>query len=403
MAEKKVKHVYRPCPCDRSDVEGMQSWLEDMAMEGLFLTEDGEFCGVFTFERGLPGRVTYRLDVAQKRKPRFFDSGDDLSDEELEIYRAMGWEYLLRYGDFRIYRSVDQNAPELNTEAETHAITINLLKKNYRSNFIYGCLMTLFWLLYSQGFLRYGFRIAATVGLVFLLNTYIFLMLDMIIPLLRAFRFRRYEKRLLSGDTLTHRVEWRKTAALSIAMRIVPVILCVCIALGLFSAFIHETTELPNKEYPGQPPFATVADVFPGGMISNDSIWLDYGTYKAGQTAVSKHVEWNESCDVVTADGENYFCILRLTYHETAAEWIAKGLEEDYYTYDAARYHGKRFQDLEAPALGVDSVRVYSNYGSLTVLMRQGNRVVHAVVVMDNDSNQNQWLLWAQAMAEQLK
>ena len=71
MSEKKVKHVYRLCPCDRGDVEGIQSWLEDMAMEGLFLADDGVFCGVFTFERGLPKRVIYRLDVAQKRKPRF--------------------------------------------------------------------------------------------------------------------------------------------------------------------------------------------------------------------------------------------------------------------------------------------------------------------------------------------
>lgn len=136
MSEKKVKHVYKLCPCNRSNVEGIQSWLEDMAMDGLFLAEDGVFCGVFTFEQGLPKRVTYRLDVAQKRKPRF---------------------------------------------------------------------------------------------------------------------------------------------------------------------------------------------------------------------------------------------------------------------------HGKRFQDLEAPELGIDSVRVYSNYGTLTVLMRHGNRVVHAVIMLDNDSNQNQWILWARAMAEKLR
>ena len=403
MSEKKVKHVYRLCPCDRGDVEGIQSWLEDMAMEGLFLADDGVFCGVFTFERGLPKRVIYRLDVAQKRKPRFFDDGDDLSDEELEIYRSMGWKYLLQYGDFRIYRTEDQNALELNTETETHAITINFLKKKYRSSWISSCLMVLFWLVYSQSGLGYGFRLAVAFGLLFVVGLYGIMLRSVIMPLLSAFRFRRYEKRLLSGDTLTHRVEWKKTAALNIAMRALSIVLLIGLLLGFLSGFVNATEELPNKEYPGDPPFATAEDVFPNGTISNDGVWLDYGTYLTGRNAVSESVEWNESCDVVTPEGEKYHCSFRISYHETVAEWIAKGLEADYYKYDATRYHGKRFQDLEAPELGIDSVRVYTSYGTLTVLMRHGNRVVHAVISLNNDNNQNQWLLWAKVMAEQLK
>ena len=202
---------------------------------------------------------------------------------------------------------------------------------------------------------------------------------------------------------MTHRVEWQKTAALNIAMRVLSIVLLIGLLLGFLSAFVNAAEELPNKEYPGDPPFATTADVFPGGTIFNDGVWLDYGTYLTGQNAVSKSVEWNESCDVVTPEGEKYHCYFRISYHETVAEWIAKGLEKDYYEYDANRFHGKRFQDLEAPELGIDSVRVYSNYGTLTVLMRHGNRVVHAVIMLDNDSNQNQWILWASAMAEKLR
>ena len=403
MSEKTIKHVHRLCPCDPCNVEGIQSWLEDMAAEGLFLIEDGVFCGVFSFERKSPRKTKYRLDVAQKRKPRFLDSGDELTDEELEIYNSMGWEYLLRYGDFRVYRSMEQDAPELNTESETHAITIGLLKQQHRSSFIYAVLMALFWIFFAQSALRYTFRIAASVGVIFLLCVHGEILDAWVTNLVRLIRFRRYEKRLLSGDSLNRRVEWKKKAPLNYVMRALPFLLGIGVAFGLLSALTHETTDIPNTEYPGDPPFATIADIFPGGTITEDNVWLDYGTFKTAETSIATGVEWNESCNVTTADGEHFFCILRLTYHETVSEWIARGLERDYYIYDATRYHGKRFTDIEAPDLGVDSIRVYHNYGTLCVLMREGNRVVHAVVTLDNQSNANQWHLWAETMAEMLK
>lgn len=403
MSEKKDRYVRKICPCDPCNVEGIQSWLEDLAGEGLFLVKDGEFCGVFTFERRSPRKMIYRLDVAQKRKPRFLDSGDELTDEELELYRAMGWEYLLRYGDFRVYRSMVQDAPELNTESETHAITMRLLKEKHRSSFISAVLMALFWFCFAQSALRYGFRIAASVGVIFLFCVHGAILDAWVTNLWRLIRFRQYEKRLLEGGSLNCRVEWKKTAPVSLFVRTVPFLLAAGVAFGLFSGLAKEGTEIPNAEYPGEPPFATVADVFPGGIIAEDNLWLDYGTFQTGETAVAESVEWNESCQVTTEDGGKYFCILRLNYHETVSEWFARGLERDYYVYDATRYHGKRFRDMDAPDLGVDSIRVYNNYGTQTVLMREGTRVVHAVVTIEGQTETNKWHLWAETMAEMLK
>ena len=36
MSEKLVKYIHKLCPCDSCDVEGIQSWLEDMAAGGPF-------------------------------------------------------------------------------------------------------------------------------------------------------------------------------------------------------------------------------------------------------------------------------------------------------------------------------------------------------------------------------
>ena len=55
------KHVYRLPPCPAYDIEGMESWLSDMAANGLLLSADGFFAGFAIFEKSEPRAVRYRL------------------------------------------------------------------------------------------------------------------------------------------------------------------------------------------------------------------------------------------------------------------------------------------------------------------------------------------------------
>ena len=41
------KKVYRLCPCFSHDIEGIQTWLEDLAMDGLFLMPEGRVISIF--------------------------------------------------------------------------------------------------------------------------------------------------------------------------------------------------------------------------------------------------------------------------------------------------------------------------------------------------------------------
>ena len=64
---KKQRWVLVPCP--DYDVPAMESWLEEQAMQGLFLSkDDGFFLGLACFETGNPKRVRYRLDAVPKEK-----------------------------------------------------------------------------------------------------------------------------------------------------------------------------------------------------------------------------------------------------------------------------------------------------------------------------------------------
>jgi len=398
-------YVYRLCPCNPCDVEAMQSWLEDLAAEDLFLVKEGIFCNVlFTFERRQPQKVTYRLDVAQKRKARFMDSGDGLSSEELELYRDMGWEYLLQLGDFRIYRSLCYGAPELNTESETHAFTINLLKKKQRSSFFGEIVTVLLWLLVLNSAFGRVFMITALLGPLAAFCGYGLLLAAVFKPLVRMVWFRRYEKRLMAGDTLNHRVDWKKKRLGQYGKRLVSLLAVSGLAVGFVNGYIQSKDSLSIDEYPGEPLFATVADVFPNAKSIKKGESLGYyGQYETVDTSAASYTKWKESAYVTTAEGEKYFCILIVEYYDTCSEWFAKGVERDCYLFDATRLFRGKPMEYDAPDLDVDSIRVFNYSAGITVLMREGDRVVCATVLLDDGANQNQWQLWAEAMAEKMK
>ena len=298
-----------------------------------------------------------------------------------------------------------ENKPrELNTDLTVHAMTIGTLKKQQRGSVFWALFSLLFYcVLYSSSPLHYAFLNTATLGILSALCLYSWFSYALFIPFQRLIHLRRYEKRLRGGESLTKHKNWRSTAGVHYCLRALPFLLAIGMLSGILAAATNSMKKTPTADITENMPFATVADTFPGGTLTGVMDLGDYNTVTRWSNPAAESFEWNESCYVTDADGNNYFCILRLDYQEAANEWFAVGLERDYYTYDATRYHGKKFTELDAPQLGLDSVRVYNSYGSLYILMREGNRVVHAVVLMDAGEQSNNWIIWAQAMAEKLK
>ena len=84
MVKQKLKKVWRLPPCPDYDIEGTESWLEDMALEGLFLAENGFFGGVARFERQNPRPVRYRL-AASPEVPSLLNDYDAPPEEQVEL------------------------------------------------------------------------------------------------------------------------------------------------------------------------------------------------------------------------------------------------------------------------------------------------------------------------------
>ena len=89
-----TKKALRICPCNSYDIEGIQSWLEDLSMDGLRLEKDGYFGGVFTFLRTTPKKVIYRLVPVKKENSTLFDENDPDSDE-VERWAGSIWSVMV--------------------------------------------------------------------------------------------------------------------------------------------------------------------------------------------------------------------------------------------------------------------------------------------------------------------
>ena len=134
------KTYYRVVPCPSYDVEGMESWLEDLAEAGLFLTTDGFFFGFGFFHKEEPRKVKYRLQASEVQGSIFWSDADEPETEQKELSEALGWEFVCRRGEFYIYRSAKEDVRELNTDPEVQAITMKQVQKR-QFHSICTCLM----------------------------------------------------------------------------------------------------------------------------------------------------------------------------------------------------------------------------------------------------------------------
>lgn len=397
--EKKDRLAYRICPCFSHDIEGIQTWLEDLAMEGLFLVPEGRTLTVFSFRRESPKKVRYRMEAVGPQG--LWAAADGPDRETRETFAKMGWEYLVNFGSFHIYRCADPLAPELNTDPAVQALTLHTLKKDQRSSVCWSVFNTLFliFLRDSQGVFLWRFIVTA--GPVLPLSFISIFLWGFVSSLSATIRLRRYQKRLQGGEGLTQRKEWRPAAHLARCARLLPglLILSAIVSFCVFGA--KAANRQPIEACRTPLPFVTLEELFPDCDIDRNGAFGDTNTFVAYDTALATNYEWNEYSYVTREDGK-YFYLVYLEYHNTAAPWLAEFTARDYYRYEQRLYNGKRFEDLQAPDTAFDTLYVFRSYGILHIVGQEGKQVFHATVQFSDPNDQPCWELWLRAMEAKL-
>ncbi len=206
------KKVFKFRVFDFWQIGELESWFSDMAKKGLILNKVGLFV---IFIKSEPQDIKYRIDISSEYK---------LTDDDKEIYKNAGWDYITNYGKFNVFSSPEnRNADELHSDLQEQSYTLKSLDKMHKINAIIVLLLTIFIIFTS--FLP--LILSKTLVLDLIDNSkssfIILMILDFFIlykSLLSFISVRKLRNNLLKGNAINHKVDWKKTRKVSLILNI---------------------------------------------------------------------------------------------------------------------------------------------------------------------------------------
>ena len=227
--------VYRLTPVEPFDLAGVESWLEDMAGQGLYLKRFRPLFSSFT--RGAPRRVRYRVEYVPDLWP-----DDEVPGNLFDLYEEMGWDYVGSIGGERsllLFRARTAHATEPHTDPPLQGELLGKLARRLRRNFILVCVLLGIALgiplysIFSSGTPWLELVQESALFLVFLYGVFLFFSLPSEFQDWR--RMSKLARSLRQGTPLTHKIPYKNRSRRNLASFLFFSILLV---LLLFAQYI---------------------------------------------------------------------------------------------------------------------------------------------------------------------
>ena len=373
MKTSERQTVRRLAPCPPYDVEACESWLQDMAEQGLML-ERWTVIFEARFRRETPRPVRYRLTAARLKGPLLFNHPDA---GEQELYEEAGWHFVCRQGEFYIYACDDPAAPELHTDPAVQAMSLKMACRSAVLSFVGWAIVIA--LRSSELFSGDGFLNLVEHPLTALVFAFCYLsfMLTSLQNLYCIFSLRRKLKRGLPPD---HHKNWRWSAPLHrcvnglwrLALPFLIVLLFCVIFHPDRSAYLRNT-----EEEKAAMPFATLEDLAEGTFVPDEERY-QYSELRRSLLAPTIW-EYSESGRIVQGDDVLLDTYMTVTYYDTLLPLLARLL--------APALHGQEelLADvpLTAPELpGMDAVYFYGSESDAfwQLILVQDDRVMSVLM-----------------------
>ena len=368
--------VYRLVPCPCYEVEACESWLTDMAAQGLFVEKLGRTLA--RFRRDLPQTVRYRLTAA-RLKGSWLDivPSEPLSTEKA-LYAEYGWEFICSQQEFFLYACQDPQAPELHTDPAVQALSLKMARKSAWWALLGGLAV-----LAVQYFLNGRGRLARLLVEMPLLSLcmYLYLFGVLFLAARDLYHILRLSRRLGRGYAPDHRKNWHPTAWTYRISHGITLCSFSLVLLLAFGNFVQASSNQPITNYQGPLPFATLQDLTDGTLVQDED---EYNTLERRHSLLAPTIlEYRESGVILQGEEAPWAPSLSVQYYDTRSPWLAKLLVND--LHQERSILAEELQPL--PDLpGIDTAYAYSGKEGVfrQLILVQGSRVL-SVLWVDPD------------------
>lgn len=367
-------YIYRPVPCPVYRVEAFQTWLEDMAREGLILEKDSFLLGLATFTRQAPRNYRYRLESTPD-VPGIFNDYDTPDYRAVEMNQAFGWEYVTRRDQFYIYRCENPHAPELHTDPQIQELSLKAMKKRSRSALLWSIFNFLFLTWLNLGFMLtiacafLGTPLIAA-GLLILLESFVWRLMEVL-------HLRKLCNRMKNGESPIQKTDWKKGRHLYRARSVFSVVFTILWFAAAFTA--KSDAEYLLQDYDQPLPFATLEAVFPDCEITIDDSFVDSKVILYSDILIPETLEYTFHGDIHFDQYESAYSILHVNYHEAASPFLARQLARDYQRH-AGRQSRIFGSDKRIPYdvshVDADYIVCYNEGVNVILILCKGNEII---------------------------
>ncbi len=399
---KKLRRIF---PCPDYDIVGTQNYLQDMAAQGWHLQNDGIFAGVATFEKGQAAHVRYRLDPAPRKTGFVFgDSEPDTAARALA--EEMGWEFVDYRGEYFIFRCSDPAVPELHTDKDVQALSIEKVRSREKANVFNA----IFWTLIYPNLILRGLLLNSIV----FLTTPLFLSMVVHVVYILGSRIKqaRYLKQvkaaLLQGEELpTLYQTGRQAKRAQVVRTVMNVTLAAWIVTALAMALKDDSQTLST--YKGDIPFATMQTFAGDGTFVQDNFLTHfYDKVQTHSDLLADVIEVHQNGDM-QIDGSTVYGTYIATYFDAAHPIIARGLVHEMHRKDkfecwsgALGDRENTYEEFDLSVQGVDYCIAYRDeIRNPVVILVKGDHAIRAAFWQSGE-NQIPLHSWAQILADSL-
>lgn len=372
--EVKTYTFYAPCPL--LDIEAVQTWLEDMSMEGYLLKSCSRARHKFEFYKIEPLPTRYRLTPVSDKIEEW---NLRPSEEFVSITDAYGWEHVCSNNRLHIFRAYDVEAREIHTDPLIQAQAIRQLGRRIIKTALIWLSMPLLYLLilfvFGGANNFWQTLILDRTGIEITLAY--FVLFAMVKAMVELVHLCRLYKRVKQGYAPVNRKEWkRKAPVYRAAFRVYPIILCILALMVVMGrAAYRDNAAYKDLPLPGTDlPFLSVADMAQISEIQSAERIEDVNYMRNWSHVLSPvNYDWAEIVEVVDSDGTEGLVSIHVFYHEAKCAWLAENLTKEYLA--KAKQDGTEM--AEKPQTSADLAYFYNNeHEAPAAVLKYGNAVV---------------------------